>query len=71
MPAYEYKCEDCESDFTVIATMVEKAKGLTVACRMCGSERVKQIFSGISFIGGKRNGPAPGGGCAPGRGCCG
>lgn len=65
MPAYEYHCDDCESTFTVIATIAEKEKGLTVVCRICGSESVRQVFSGISIMGGK------GGSCKPGGGCCG
>ncbi|MEW6527426.1 MAG: FmdB family zinc ribbon protein [Spirochaetota bacterium] len=44
MPVYEYKCENCESTFTVVTTMAKKAKGFPVACRMCKSERGKQIF---------------------------
>ncbi len=71
MPAYEYKCDDCESTFTVFATMAEKAKGLAVTCRMCGSERVRQVFSGIALISGKSGGSQFGGGCTPGGGCCG
>jgi putative FmdB family regulatory protein len=72
MPAYEYKCEDCESTFTVIATMAEKSKGLTVTCRMCGSESVHQIYSGISLMTGRSgNGSGSGGGCTPGGSCCG
>ena len=61
MPAYEYKCYDCQSTFTTIATVTEKAKGLTATCRMCGSERVRQ-FSGISLIGGSNGGQRPRGG---------
>ena len=72
MPAYEYKCDDCESTFTVIARMAEKSKGLVVTCRMCVSESVHQVYSGISLIGGNRGGTSgSGGGCNPGRGCCG
>ncbi len=65
MPAYEYHCDDCESNFTVIATVAEHDKGLDVTCRICGSESVRRVFSGISVTSGKT-----GGGCTPGGGCC-
>lgn len=71
MPLYEYRCEDCEATFTQFASIAEKAKGLPVVCRICGSERVKQVFTGISLIGGNRGGTTgSGGGCRPGGGCC-
>ena len=49
MPAYEYRCDVCESAFTVIANAEEKSKGLKVKCSNCGSDKVKEITSGISM----------------------
>jgi len=69
---YEYICKDCESKFTVFMTIAEKEKGHVITCRVCGSENVKQVFSGISLVSGK-SGSSSGyrSGCTPGGGCCG
>ncbi len=63
MPAYEYRCEVCETAFTVIADAEEKAKGLKVKCRNCGSDKANEITAGVSMtpdrMGLKNSGSGP------------
>jgi len=47
MPTYEYQCEACKSEFSLILSIAEHEKG-KAACPKCRSEQVKQLFS--SFI---------------------
>jgi len=44
MPTYEYQCEACKSEFSLILSIVEHEKG-KAACPKCQSEQVKQLFS--------------------------
>ncbi|MEJ5363113.1 MAG: zinc ribbon domain-containing protein [Spirochaetota bacterium] len=69
MPAYEYRCDDCNETFTVIASMSEKEKGLQVVCKICGSTNVRQVYSSISVGGKKKDLPLVGGGCSCGGAC--
>lgn len=68
MPIYEYHCEDCNSNFTITETIAEKEKGHSVACTKCDSNKVKQLFTGISLNKGK-SGSKTNGGCTPGCSC--
>lgn len=44
MPTYEYRCEDCKKDFTVVMSMAEHDKG-KVSCSVCKKRNVKQQVS--------------------------
>ena len=44
MPTYEYQCEACKSEFSLILSIVEHEKG-KATCPKCQSEQVKQLFS--------------------------
>lgn len=44
MPTYEYKCEACNREFSLILSFSEHEKG-QVACPECKSDQVKQIIS--------------------------
>lgn len=45
MPAYEYKCEECQAIFLKIETFAEHDKPQTVQCPKCDSTRVIQLIS--------------------------
>ncbi len=68
MPLYEYRCEACTKEFTLLQSM-SVAAGKTV-CPSCGESRTRRLFSAFATKGpegGGTPGPAAGG-CAPG-GC--
>jgi putative FmdB family regulatory protein len=44
MPTYEYKCQACKHEFTLIQSFKEYEKG-KVACPKCNSKKVKQQIS--------------------------
>lgn len=41
MPTYEYRCDACEYNFEINATMDEKKQGLEIVCEMCGSKNAR------------------------------
>jgi len=78
MPTYEYGCTECGHKFEHFATVVDKEKGLKLKCTKCGSSKIVQVFSRISFVktaGSKSPDDAfrRAGGCGPNqpKGCCG
>jgi len=44
MPTYEYLCEACKKEFSLIQSFREHEKG-NVKCPKCKSKKVKQIIS--------------------------
>ena len=44
MPTYEYLCEDCKKEFSLIKSFSEHDKG-KAACPKCKSKKVKQQIS--------------------------
>ncbi|MBW1918179.1 MAG: zinc ribbon domain-containing protein [Deltaproteobacteria bacterium] len=44
MPTYEFKCEKCGAEFTLIMSMSER-ESTKVKCPQCESEDVKQQLS--------------------------
>ncbi|WP_176226090.1 FmdB family zinc ribbon protein [Candidatus Hakubella thermalkaliphila] len=49
MPTYEYICRYCQQFLNVMATIKEKEEGLNPSCPECGSNEVRQSFSGVFF----------------------
>jgi len=48
MALYEYRCEDCESTFTLSELISEHEKhAKTPACPECGSVRTLRVLSGF------------------------
>jgi putative FmdB family regulatory protein len=43
MPIYEFECEACGARFEELV-----AAGATAACRECGSERSRRLFSNVA-----------------------
>ena len=44
MPTYEYLCEACSHEFTLVQSLAEHGEG-SVTCPQCGSDRVRQVLS--------------------------
>ncbi|NTW16310.1 MAG: zinc ribbon domain-containing protein [Syntrophaceae bacterium] len=44
MPTYEYLCEACKKEFSLIQSFSEHEKG-KVTCPKCKSKKVKQLIS--------------------------
>lgn len=44
MPAYEYRYEACQEEFTLIMSFSER-ENAKVTCPKCGSYKVKQLVS--------------------------
>ena len=44
MPTYEYKCEACKEEFTLIMSFSER-ENAKVTCPKCQSDKVKQLVS--------------------------
>jgi len=44
MPLYEYRCEACQKEFSVVQTMTEHEKR-NVVCPACNSRQVVQKYS--------------------------
>lgn len=47
MPTYEYRCEDCGHEFTVVLSLSEHDKAKQ-PCPKCRSENVQQAVSAVS-----------------------
>lgn len=68
MPTYEYRCDACDYNFEINATMDEKKQGLEIVCEKCGSKNVRQLFRGFSMM---KRGKSDQSGCGNGGSCCG
>ncbi len=44
MPTYEYQCQSCQKEFTIIQSISEHGKN-PVQCPECRSAKVKQLMS--------------------------
>ncbi|NLH28481.1 MAG: zinc ribbon domain-containing protein [Syntrophomonadaceae bacterium] len=47
MPIYEYRCQNCGEQFTVVASWRKRKQ---VKCPKCGSSDIKQLFSSFGTI---------------------
>lgn len=61
MPTYDFQCQKCNKNFTVMVSLKDKDK---TTCPQCGSKEIKQQFKRIN-VGGCSSG---GGSCS--SGCC-
>ena len=72
MPTYKYKCRNCNSVFTVRASIKEKTDGLVLKCPDCSGKDVFQLFNSIGIIGSNSGNKNKGcSSCPPGADCCG
>lgn len=51
MPTYEFKCKDCEMEFSKM-TAISKKKD--IYCPNCGSKNLSEKFGGIFVTGGSK-----------------
>ena len=47
MPAYEYRCKDCNMDFTLFCSLKEYEAGPKVRCPHCGSDYTVKKVTGF------------------------
>ncbi len=70
MPLYEYQCEGCDHQFTLLQT-VHVRPGETT-CPKCGTQKNHRLFSAFATKGGQADGlssPTTGGCGTGGCGC--
>lgn len=68
MPSYDYKCQNCNKEFTITKSMTDAS---VPDCPECKSSSVNKIWGGIQFkgcgsansSGGKSCGACSGGSC--------
>lgn len=67
MPIYPYKCNQCNEEFEVKASLSEKEEMSKnkFKCKECGSNNIQQVITASGVVKSSNNS----GGC--GRGCCG
>jgi putative FmdB family regulatory protein len=75
MPTYEFHCKECGYTFDFFSTVAEKEqkeRDHTLSCEQCGSDKVEQLFGGISILTGTQVRRNTGGGssCCGGGDCC-
>jgi putative FmdB family regulatory protein len=54
MPSYEFKCEKCNRDFTLLLTVSEYEK-TKFRCPKCKSARVKQQIGSVQVLTSKKS----------------
>ena len=47
MPAYEYKCGDCQNDFLIFLSLKEFDEKPVIRCPQCNSGNVKRVITGF------------------------
>ncbi|MFT5700313.1 MAG: putative FmdB family regulatory protein [Desulforhopalus sp.] len=59
MPIYEYKCNECDTEFELLTTSADDGK--EVHCSKCNSENVTKLISAGSSLSGTGTSLAPAG----------
>lgn len=54
MPVYEFRCQECGKEFSVVLTLAEFEKG-EVKCSHCGSEKVEQQWAAFYAVTSKKS----------------
>lgn len=67
MPAYDYRCEDCGTQFEVRMSIAAYSAGEKPACAACGSTRVERAITTVNVLtaGRTTGGSARSAGCGP------
>ncbi len=75
MPAYDYRCQTCSSEFEVQMSIPHKESGQAVSCPTCESTATKHLYRPAAMVSQSRN-PDPhcrhamtGSCCAAASGC--
>ena len=53
MPIYEYRCKDCEHDFTIIESLKDH-EGAEPNCPECKSSSVERVIGSVHVQTGKK-----------------
>ncbi len=48
MPTYEFRCKDCQKDFSVLMTITEYEKSPLPTCPHCNSKNVGRVFTSVT-----------------------
>lgn len=73
MPIYEYKCDECATEFQDL--VMSRAAELEVVCKSCNSPNVTKLLSGAAVKSGSSSSSSPAsygppsGGCGGGCSC--
>ena len=54
MPVYDYRCDECGSDFVVIESLQEHETAKPV-CPDCSSPKVRRVITGVQVQTGKKS----------------
>jgi putative FmdB family regulatory protein len=46
MPTYDYACQECGKKFTLFISLSKKDQA---CCKYCGSQNLKQLFTGFLY----------------------
>ena len=49
MPFYDLKCENCQHDFEIKASISERSENL-IKCPQCGSTELAAVFKNVNVI---------------------
>ncbi|MFN0052923.1 MAG: FmdB family zinc ribbon protein [Planctomycetales bacterium] len=67
MPLFEFRCEECQSDFEVLIRSQDQAH-----CPQCGNGKVKKLFSETAVaVNGSQSSLPLAAACPPGNAPCG
>jgi putative FmdB family regulatory protein len=66
MPFYDLRCEECDSEFNILASVTAKTEK-TIPCPECGSSDLKTVYKGApAYIKSTKDAPE-----CPNRSVCG
>jgi putative FmdB family regulatory protein len=54
MPQYQFFCQGCQKEFSLILTLAEFEKG-GIKCPQCGSDKVEQRWSAFYAVTSKKS----------------
>ena len=63
MPAYDYLCEDCGTQFEIRASMSAYSQGLKPKCPECGSLNAARKFGAVNVLTRSSGSSSSSGGC--------
>jgi putative FmdB family regulatory protein len=72
MPYYDFRCKECDHQFTIRASFAEKDAGLHPICPTCEAVETEQLLTAGVLIGAKTGGasmPLPMAASGPSCGC--
>lgn len=55
MPTYDYRCNNCLKEFSVLLTITEYEKTPPPACPYCQSTNVARVFTNVNVLTSKKS----------------